>query len=77
MKTETLRRPYAAPAAELICLVPGESVATNSWQWDSGNNNNKWDQNHMGIDVFGLGGSAIGFGKWTGTNELDDEQNTP
>ena len=32
MKEDILRRPYAAPEAELICLAPSEEIASSGWQ---------------------------------------------
>ena len=75
MKTKTLRRPYAAPNAELICLAPATPIA-NSWTWKKKGEldssvNGKWNQNHWGtsLDIFG-NASVTGIAEW-GVDELD------
>ena len=72
MKTKNLRRPYAAPSAELIALVPSAPIASNNWTWNDKDDNGKWNQNHMGIDIFKLNVSATGFAEWVGDEEIDN-----
>ena len=71
MKINTLRRPYAAPIAELICLAPATPIA-NNWTW--GTNKGKWNQNSWSASsvpekLFDVA-SATGFAGWTGEDEL-------
>jgi len=65
MDNKTLRRPYAAPSAEIICLAPHEAVAA-SWKWDKGDPGN-WNANPWGIKLSGVNISATGIAQW-----LDD-----
>ena len=72
MKTETLRRPYAAPVAELICLAPTAPIA--SWKWNE--INGKWSQNRWGgptdVDLFKVA-SVTGVATWGDETGLNDE----
>ena len=53
---------YTAPAAEIICLVPGSPIATSpSWKWSGDKDNDRWGTNQWGApkSLFGEA-SAIG-----------------
>lgn len=70
------RRPYAAPSAELVCLIPGAPIATSSgpnWQWDSTGGGN-WGLNSWGVpDAENLlnNASVTGVVKWIDPDELE------
>ena len=57
MNTKTMRRPYAAPEAELICLAPTEEIASsNKWQpWFQQGDEwwalNKWGATPKGVSI--------------------------
>jgi len=70
MDNKTLRRPYAAPSAEIICLAPGEAIAA-SWKWDKERDPGNWNSNKWGFDIFSQTISATGFAQW-----LDDATET-
>lgn len=66
MNTNTMRRPYAAPSAELICFVPDVPVA--SWIWQGGSTSDISNGvNHWGIK--GLQASVTGVIRWLDGNE--------
>jgi len=77
MNNTMKRRPYAAPAAELICLAPAAPIATGNGSWTWGDKNSKpsggkWnDTNHWGasFDIF-ANASVTGIATWTGEDEL-------
>ena len=66
------RHPYAAPSAELICLVPGAPIA--SWKWNDGSDPGNWTSNKWGFDIFdkSLNISVTGVAEW-----LDDSTTNP
>ena len=74
MNTTTLRRPYVAPGAELICLAPDAPVASNkSWEWKGGSktDSGNWlTQNHWGASFTNV--SATGLMEWAEDSELSD-----
>lgn len=77
MKTENLRRPYAAPTAELIRLAPAAPIASNnSWTWGDKSNKptgGKWNAtNHWGesFDIFD-NASVTGIATWDGSDDLE------
>lgn len=73
MKTENLRRPYTAPAAELVCLAPTAPIANWTWK-DSGNHS--WTTNHWGLknaeELF-KNASVTGIMEWADGDEFKTE----
>jgi len=74
MKNKNLRRPYAAPNAELVCLVPVTPIASDgkkNWQW-GGSGDNKWKQNSWGVDFNSIlqKASVTGLMEWVDEEEL-------
>ena len=72
MNTKIMRRPYAAPNAELICLVPSAPIA--NWKWPDSSANTKWDQNRWGgpTGILNELASATGIAEWA-VDELESD----
>lgn len=72
MKTKIMRRPYAAPNAELICLAPSAPIATapkKNWEW-GGSGSDKWKNNSWGVSFDLLkDASATGLMDWAKEEE--------
>ena len=71
MNTNTLRRPYAAPNAELICLAPASAIA-NTWTWNPESKNDKWGNNKWGVQFNLNAVSATGIAEWA-VDELESD----
>ena len=68
--------PYAAPNAELICLVPENSIATQkSWRWSSSDDSEKWGTNHWGVGLGTFKASVTGVAEWLDTPTSDESSN--
>lgn len=74
MKIEKLRRTYAAPTAEIVCLAPAAPIA--SWKWTGGSSNSKWNESSNnwfaeGVpDILG-NASVTGLLTWANEDELN------
>jgi len=79
MNNTTKRRIYAAPNAELVCLIPDVALATGTqknWKWGSSTENwgasNSWGTSFQKLNL----ASAVGHFDWVGADEMEEINNT-